>query len=246
MRGHFKRDGDAARREDRRRSGRPAAFFDLDGTLLTVNSGRLWLRRERRNGRINVGQALKGIMFLGLYRLGSINIERAMSEALETVRGEPEERLRRWTREWYWEEVASFGAPGAAAVLTAHRAAGHPLVLLTSSSPYASECAVEQFELDDYLSTVYELDNKRFTGRVVPPICYGAGKVEKAEAYARDHDIDLDGSWFYSDSATDLPMLERVARPRVVHPDPRLRREARRRGGPILDWAAAGGEPMDL
>ncbi len=245
MRDHGKLKGGTGRFDDGARR-RPAAFFDLDGTLLTVNSGRLWLRRERRNGRINARQVLKGMLFLGLYRIGTINIERAMSEALATVRGEPEENLRRWTHEWYRQEVASFAAPGAAAVLAAHRAAGHPLVLLTSSSPYASECAREQFELDDYLCTVYELDDQRFTGRVVPPLCYGAGKIEKAEAYARENGIDLDASWFYSDSTTDLPMLERVAHPRVVHPDLRLRREARRRAWPILDWNRVAEEITEL
>jgi len=218
---------------------RPAAFFDLDGTLLSVNSGRLWLQRERRAGRLRTREMLKGAFYLALYRMGTIDIERAMSDALATVRNLPEERLRTWTHEWFWGEVVPFTAPGALPVIAAHRAAGHPLVLLTSSSPYASECAVEHFGLDAFLSSTYEVADGRLTGRFVSPLCFGPGKIARAEAFAREHGIDLDTSWFYSDSATDLPMLERVGNPRPVNPDPRLRRIARLRGWTVLDWTQA-------
>jgi len=227
-------------------TGRPAAFFDLDGTLLTVNSGRLWLQRERRAGHLRLRDALRGVAWLALYRLGTIDIERAMSEALSTVRGLPEQTLRHWTHEWFRHEVVPFAAPGAMAVIEAHRAAGHPLVLLTSSSPYASEVAVEHFALDTYLSSLYEVAEGCFTGRFVSPLCFGAGKVARAEAWARGQGVDLDASWFYTDSATDLPMLERVGNPRPVHPDPRLRRVARLKGWPILNWREAAREAVAL
>jgi HAD superfamily hydrolase (TIGR01490 family) len=226
--------------------GRPAAFFDLDGTLLTVNSGRLWLLRERRAGRLRLRQAIRGVVWLALYRMGTIDIERAMSEALSTVRGLPEETLRGWTHEWFRSEVVPFTAPGAAAVIEAHRDAGHPLVLLTSSSPYASEVAVEHFGLDGYLSSHYEVEDGCFTGHFVRPLCFGAGKVARAEEWARGAGVDLDASWFYTDSATDLPMLERVGNPRPVHPDPRLRGIARAKSWPVLDWRAAAQEAAAL
>lgn len=240
-----RRDDGPAGGEHGSRPGRPAAFFDLDGTLLSVNSGRLWLQRERRAGRLPIRHMLKGAAYLALYRLGTLNIERAMGDALSTVRGLPEETLRTWTHEWFWNEVVPWTAPGALPVIAAHRAAGHPVVLLTSSSPYASECAVEHFGLDAFLSSVYEVEGGLLTGRFISPLCFGPGKVARAEAFAREHGIDLDASWFYSDSATDLPMLERVGNPRPVNPDPRLRRTARLRGWAILDWTQPA-EPAEV
>ena len=217
---------------------RPAAFFDLDRTLVTVNSGRLWMHREHRLGRINRRQVARGIYYLALYHFGLVNIDRAMGEALETVAGEREEDVRAWTHAWFEEEVLPHAAPGAWPYLEAHRAEGHPLILLTSSSPYASESAVAHFGLDHALSTEFEIGaDGRFTGRVAPPVCYGEGKVVRAEALAERLNLDLDRSWFYTDSTTDLPMLERVGFPRPVDPDPRLRRQASRRGWPILSWS---------
>jgi HAD superfamily hydrolase (TIGR01490 family) len=218
---------------------RRAAFLDLDGTLITVNTARLWLRRERRQGRIGPLQVVHAGVMLLAYRIGFLDMEAALRSALRTLRGVSEEEVRAWTRDWWEAEVAPLAAPGAAPVLARHRAQGDLLVLLTSSSRYAAEMATRQFGLDDALYTVYALEGGRFTGAPLLPICYGRGKVEVAEAWARDRGVDLGASAFYTDSSTDLPMLERVGSPFAVGPDLRLRALARARGWPILDWTRA-------
>ena len=214
-----------------------AAFFDLDKTLVTVNSARLWMMREYRHGRLKRSDLALGALFLFAYHMGFVNMERATRKALGTLVGLTEDEIRRLTEAWFREEVVQHEAPGARAVIEDHRAQGHPLILLTSSSPYASVCAVEHWGLDSFLSMRYEVKDGRLTGEVIKPLCYGEGKVHYAEALAASDGIDLDESWFYTDSFTDLPMLERVGKPRIVNPDPRLRRLARQRDWPILDWS---------
>jgi phosphoserine phosphatase len=76
----------------------------------------------------------------------------------------------------------------------------------------------------------------RFTGLPLPPLCYGEGKVERAERLAREIGFRLEEATFYSDSISDLPLLERVAVPVCVNPDPRLRRAASRRRWRIERW----------
>lgn len=218
---------------------RRAAFLDLDGTLVLVNTARLWVRRERRHQRIGRLQVIHAGVMLLAYRLGFLDMESALRSALRTLRGVTEEEVRTWTREWWEAEVAPLAAPGAAPVLAHHRAQGDLLVLLTSSSRYAAEMAARQFGLDDALYQAYALEDGRFTGAPCLPICFGRGKVEVAEAWASERGVDLEASAFYTDSSTDLPMLERVGRPFAVGPDPRLRVLARARGWPILDWSQA-------
>jgi HAD superfamily hydrolase (TIGR01490 family) len=214
-----------------------AAFFDLDKTLITANSARLWMMRDYRRGRVGKLDIAAGGFFLAAYHLGFVDMLRATRKALSTVKGLPETQLRQETDDWFREEVVPVEAPGARGVIEAHRSDGHRLVLLTSSSPYASACAVSHWDLDSFLSMRYEVLDGCFTGEVLQPLCYGEGKVHYAEALAVAEGIDLDDSWFYTDSFTDLPMLERVGHPMVVNPDPRLGREARRREWPILDWS---------
>ncbi len=215
---------------------RGAAFFDLDLTLLSINSGVSWVKRERRLGRIKASQMIQATFRFLLYRLSLIDMEESMRLALSHYRGLPEQTLADWTREWYEEEVAHTAAPGGAPVLAAHREAGRPLVLLTTSSPYEAALARAQFGLDHALSSVYEVVDGKLTGEPITPLCYGPGKVTAAERYAAERGLDLDESYFYSDSYTDRPMLDRVGHPSVVNPDFRLRRYARRRGWPVLDW----------
>jgi len=215
---------------------RSAAFFDLDGTLLTINSARLWLRREWKLGRIRTRQLVRAALTLAGYRIGILNIESALRDALATLRDVEEDHIRGQTQAWWREDVRPFVAPGAREALDSHRRKGELLVLLTSSSLYASEMAREEFGLDVVLCQHYEVRNGRFTGEPKRPICYGHGKVEVAESWARDSGVDLAASSFYTDSSTDVPMLERVGFPFTVHPDPRLRWIARARAWPTLDW----------
>jgi HAD superfamily hydrolase (TIGR01490 family) len=214
-----------------------AAFFDLDGTLLTVNSADLWVRRERRLGRITRWQLARAGLWLGGYKLGFLDMEAALRAALGTLRGVEESFIRAETHQWWRDEVRPHIAPGARAVLAEHKARGDLLVLLTSSSRYASEMAREEFGLDHALCQGYEVKDGRFTGEPERPLCYGPGKVQVAEAWAKAAGVDLAQSAFYTDSTTDLPMLEKVAKPFAVGPDPRLRRTARQRSWPVLDWS---------
>jgi HAD superfamily hydrolase (TIGR01490 family) len=219
--------------------GRVAAYLDMDGTLLAVNSARLWLRREWRSGRVTPWQVVRAVLFLMAYRAGAVDIEHATREALETVAGLREDEVREWTRSWFEEEVTQHVAPGARPTVEAHRRAGHVLVLLTSASSYEAELAAELFGLDACLSSHYVVRDGTFTGEPILPLCYGAGKIRFAEDHAREVGIDVGASYFYTDSFTDLPMLERVVHPRVVCPDVRLRLAARRRGWPVLDWSTS-------
>jgi HAD superfamily hydrolase (TIGR01490 family) len=219
---------------EKRKTG---AFFDLDRTLIGVNSGYLYALYERRHGRIGKRQFLRATFWLGLYHLAVIDMERAFGEAVRHYQGVPSTLLFERTREFFEQEVVTTLQPGAVEALSHHRAQGHALVLLTASSPYMSRLACERWELDDWLCNQFPTDEAdRLLGTFEAPMCYGPGKVIRAQHYADTRDIDLDESYFYSDSYSDLPMLERVGHPRVVNPDPRLRREAQRRRWPILDW----------
>jgi HAD superfamily hydrolase (TIGR01490 family) len=220
-----------------------AAFFDLDRTLIGINSGVAWARHERRTGNISRWQMARAVVWGALYHLSLANVERAFEEALRHYKTQPEADLDQRTRDWFEQHVREHLRPGAARALDEHRAQGHPLVLLSSCSSFEARAAAEAFALDGWLANEFPVDAEgRLVGSFVSPLCYGAGKVARAEVWAAEHEVDLDRSYFYSDSYSDLPMLERVGEPRVIAPDPRLKRAARRRGWPIVDWDGAAPE----
>jgi HAD superfamily hydrolase (TIGR01490 family) len=213
------------------------AFFDLDRTLIDVNSGLLWARHERRQGHISRRQMTQAIFWTALYHASFIDMELAVSRALGHYRGVAAAELDRRTRAWFDREVAARLRPRAAARVAEHRRRGDLLVILTNSSDYEARAAAERWEFDDYLANRFPLDDSgRLTGAFERPLCYGAGKVARAEVWAKSRGVSLADCSFYTDSYSDLPMLERVGKPRVVSPDPRLWIAARRRGWPVLAW----------
>ncbi len=216
-----------------------AAFFDLDRTLIDCNSAVPYARFERREGRISRRQLATGIAWSVLYHFSLIDIDRAYEKALSHYKGVPEQELRERTRRWFDLEIVQRLQPGARAALDRHRAAGERLVLLTNSSCYMAEIATERWGLDAWLANGFvTAADGTLTGTMVKPLCYGRGKVVRARRWAADNGVELSDSAFYTDSLSDLQMLREVGEPRVVNPDPRLRREASRRGWPVLDWSA--------
>ena len=214
-----------------------AAFFDLDLTMIDCNSAVLWAMHERKTGFLTRAQWMRALTWNGLYWLSLIDMDRAYAEAVSIYRGIPRDEIDARTRAWFMQDVAPRTRPGALAALERHRDEGHRLVLLTSSTSFQANAAAEHWGFDDYLANTFQSDNDgRMLGTVTSPLCYKHGKVHYAEAYAKSHGIDLDQSWFYSDSYSDLPMLERVGNPRVVAPDPRLRLAAKRRNWVIERW----------
>ncbi len=214
-----------------------AAFFDLDRTLITVSSGHLWFRRERAQGRLSLSQAMEAGLWGLLYNAGLMQSHNGLERAVQGLTGQSEAEMIARSRTFYDEEIAHTVAPGAHEVLAAHRAQGDLLVLLTSSTHYVADCIREDLQLDDALAMRLQASKGLFTGRI-DQLCFGAAKVDIAKRWAGERHIELSDCSFYSDSYTDLPMLEQVGTPIAVHPDRRLLKVARKRGWAVMDWRA--------
>jgi phosphoserine phosphatase len=114
-------------------------------------------------------------------------------------------------------------------------------VLLTNSSSWEARAAADTWKLDAFITNHFNLDAQGcLLGTFEKPLCYGPGKVVRAERWATEHNVELTASYYYADSLSDVPMLARVGNPRVVSPDPRLARVARRRGWQIVNWGHSG------
>jgi HAD superfamily hydrolase (TIGR01490 family) len=135
---------------------------------------------------------------------------------------------------WFAEDVLAHVTERGRQRLAEHQAQGHILGIVSASTQYAVGPLAAHLGIPgQYVSTHVESQDSRLSGRIVPPLCYGEGKVVWAERFAAKHGADLSASYFYTDSVTDLPLLERVGHPVAVNPDPKLRRLAKQRGWPI-------------
>ena len=217
---------------------RAAAFFDVDCTLLSINSGRAWFEYQRARGEISVWMSLRSVMWLALYRLSLLDYDTVTAKVLEPYRGVSASKVDGEVQAWYEAHIEAHVCARGKAAVERHRAAGHELVLLTSGSRFLNARVAAHLNIPHVLCTEVQVDDSgALTGDYERPACYGAGKVHWAEEFARRHGISLAHSHFYSDSFSDRPMLERVGHPYAINPDPRLKRFARARGWPIEDWS---------
>jgi HAD superfamily hydrolase (TIGR01490 family) len=212
------------------------ALFDLDRTLLDCNSGRLWVAAEWREGRISTRDLAWAGYWLARYSLGlDDGLEQVFDTAVASLQGISEDELDSRVRLWFEREVRHRLRPGGLRALEHHRERGDRLVLATSGTLYAARAAQEAYQLDDIVCTRFEVRDGVFTGRV-SDLAVGAAKADRVREWATEEGVELSSCSFYTDSATDLALLEEVGQPRVVHPDRTLARTARQRGWPILDW----------
>jgi HAD superfamily hydrolase (TIGR01490 family) len=214
--------------------GRVAALFDMDKTLLDVSSGQLYARYLYRHGQMGHGALVQVIWWGILSRLGVLDMTGLIPRLLAAAAGDDEGAMRQLCDRWFAEDVIPHVTERGRQRVAEHQAQGHVLGIVSAATQYAvGPLAAHLGFPGQYVCTHLESEDGRLTGQVVPPVCYGAGKVVWAERFAVEQDVDLASSCFYTDSITDLPLLERVGQPVAVNPDPRLLRLARKRGWAI-------------
>jgi HAD superfamily hydrolase (TIGR01490 family) len=215
---------------------RVGAFFDVDRTLVACNTGRLFLRDSRRRGEISFLRALRAMGWMLKYHLSLIDLNALAALLVLQMRGQSERAFAERCRSWVEDEILPLLLPSALRQIEHHRKEGHLLAILSSSPTYVTRPIAETLGLDEVLSTQFEVEGGHFTGKLIGPACFGAGKVHWAEDLVARKAVDLESSFFYTDSYSDMPMLERVGHGVVVNPDPRLKRAAKRHGWPVANW----------
>jgi HAD superfamily hydrolase (TIGR01490 family) len=215
---------------------RTVAFFDMDKTLLSESSGLLLMRYVLRTGYIQMSwRRILTVVWLALqYKLSVMDYALATARLMPTIVGQGEDEVWTMCRDWFVEMVKPCVSDRAVQRLEEHRRKGDVVAILSASTVYAVKLLAEHLSLgDNFLCTYLEVQGGQFTGRVVEPSCFGANKVYWANRFAAAHGADLQHAYFYTDSYTDLALMERVGYPVAVNPDVRLKRLARRRGWPV-------------
>lgn len=215
---------------------RPAALFDVDRTLVTVNTARLYVRWRMQRQQATVIDYLLMSRVLFQYALGILDAERAADVAFQNVRGQREAELREECLAWYERVVRPYISQHGRAEVERCQRRGELVAILSASTPYLTEPLAKDLGIEHVICTRLGVEEGLFTGGWEAPLCYGKGKVERAQRWADEHGVDLRRSTFYTDSISDLPMLEAVGAPRVINPDPRLRFVAARRRYPVESW----------
>jgi HAD superfamily hydrolase (TIGR01490 family) len=211
------------------------AFFDLDKTLIELNSGLPWVKSEYRLGMISTFDLCKALFWMIQYHFGAVQLEHALKTAIYALKGQKEADVEQRTRDFYETQIKHRFRASMIDQLCLHQAQGHLCVLVTTSSQYLSQCVQVTLGLDEIICTRFEVNTSgEFTGNPKGTMCFSQGKVILAQDYLQKHQYRMDQCYFYTDSFSDLPLLEAVAHPVVVAPDRLLRKHAQHRGWVIV------------
>ena len=217
-------------------AARSGALFDMDKTLVSVNTGRLYARWRMGRKEWSARDYARAMRYLLQYSVGMLDPQQAAAKGLRTVRGYEEEQMRDECRTWYEKVVRPHVSDHGRREVERCRERGMVVAILSAQTRYVTQPLAEDLGIEHVLCTQLEVQDGRLTGGYEEPLCYGDGKIVRAERWAEEHGVDLDDSHFYSDSISDLPMLARVGSPVVINPDFRLRLAARLRGWPVEQW----------
>lgn len=212
-----------------------AAFFDLDHTILSISSGQIMFESSRRHGIISRRQAYFALVIVVLYRAGLISPDRAINRWMSWYAGMGVDEIEPIAAEWA-EELKRYVREDARREVAMHRESGVRTVVLSASTTFFCETIRDELGMDDVICSEVEVADGLLTGALKGRYCYGPEKLNRAKAYCSERGIDLAGSWYYADSIADVPVMEAVGRPVCVTPDPKLRREAQKRGWEIRMW----------
>jgi HAD superfamily hydrolase (TIGR01490 family) len=214
-----------------------AALFDMDRTLVRKQTASLYVRYQRERGQATLVDSVRVLYWVAQYTLGVIDAQDVAARALQSIAGVHETVFASRCDDMYRRLVEPHVADLGRAAVEAHRARGDLLAIVTGASAYTARPLARRLGIPHVVSSELEVGaDGCFTGRVVDPLCYGEGKVARTELLGRALGFALEGSTFYTDSLTDLPLLERVREPIVINPDPRLARVAKKRGWRVERW----------
>ncbi len=216
-----------------RRSPRIGAFFDMDKTLIAENSGSLYMRYRYARGEISGMELLKGLGAYIQYKVGMLDIRNWTKNMMLQFKDSNALELENQARDWFDELVAPTIYPEAEELVRKHQAQDHIVVVVSGATKFVVQPLAERLKIEHMLYTRLEVEGGVFTGRVIEPICFEEGKIYWLQQFIDEHDIDLAKSWFYTDSITDMPLMDIVGHPVAVNPDPLLYRTAVKRRWPV-------------
>jgi HAD superfamily hydrolase (TIGR01490 family) len=217
-------------------NGRPAAFFDLDKTLMAGSSGVFFARAAYETGMISRSRLARDLYENIRFRLRGSTDDRAddvRKRVGEMIAGVPVRDLQRLSPR-VLAGVLPRLYPQMLQRAYAHQDAGVPVYILTAASQEMADLLAHVLAFDGGLGSRSEIVDGRYTGRPAGPFNYREGKVLSMRELAEREAIDLEASFAYSDSESDLPMLRAVGQPVVVNPDSELRRIALDEGWEVL------------
>ncbi|MEJ2612908.1 MAG: HAD-IB family hydrolase [Candidatus Thiodiazotropha sp.] len=211
------------------------AIFDLDNTLLAGDSDYLWGQFLVEIGIVDREQyEQENERFYAEYKAGKLDINEFLLFSLKPLSKHSPDQLAQWRELFIEAKIIPIISTQAYQLVDKHRQAGDIPLIITATNAFVTAPIAERFGINHLIATEPETLDGHYTGAVAGEPSFREGKVNRLNAWLEEFKQTLEGSWFYSDSHNDLPLLEQVDHPVAVDPDQTLTEIAKQRNWPIL------------
>lgn len=219
------------------------ALFDLDHTLLPLDSDYQWADFLARTGR--AGDPVEAVRrnedLMDRYNQGLLTAEESAEFMLGLLTRGSQEELLAWQDEFMQAIILPSITPAARELLAQHQDQGHLVAIVTATNEFVTRPIAAALGVQHLIATTPEMQDGRYTGKISGVPSFQAGKITRVNQWLDGMGqslADFERSWFYSDSPNDLPLMEVVSDPVATNPSDRLRAVALERGWTIIDLFA--------
>ncbi len=216
------------------------AFFDLDRTLIKGFSAGSFFKTRLLSGQMTGKELIAQVNGAIIYAIGDRNFASMAAISVGGVKGIKEQVFIELGKEVYHEHLADSIYPESRALVAAHMAKGHTVAIISAATPYQVDPVAADLGIEHIMCTRMEVKNGKFTGKIVEPACWGEGKAHAARVLAESLNLDLSKSYFYTDSAEDLPLMDIVGNPVAINPDKALSAIAYQKNWPLYRFDELG------
>ena len=217
-----------------------AAIFDFDGTIITGYSAIVFLQDSLVSGELSTEELLGLTRAMTSFGLGKLGFSALMAVHGQYLAGKSEHDYIKHSETLFRKKIARLIYPEVRRLISAHRAKGHTLSIISSATPYQVRPAAQDLDIEHTYCTELEVKRGVFTGAVVKPTVFGEGKVTAAKQLAKKTGAKLQHSFFYSDSTDDSQLLDYVGRPTALNPSKRLKTMSAERLWPSATFNSRG------
>ena len=216
----------------------PLAIFDLDNTLIGGDSDYLWGEFLCDEGIITDRESFQKMndYFYHQYEIGKLDIYAWAEFSFKVLTEYSLNELNTLRQEFIDTKIRPIFLEKAQNCIDTHKKNGDTVLVITASNTFITKPVVEMYGIEHLLATEPEFVSGRFTGKVSGIPCFQSGKIDNLMPWLEKNNENLIGSYFYSDSHNDLPLLELVDNPVAINGDPILMAAANENGWTNLDW----------
>lgn len=221
-------------------TSRRLALFDLDHTLLPLDSDYQWANYLARTGRAGDPDEARrrNDDLMDRYNRGELTAEQAAEFMLGLLAAHAPFELAAWHEDFMAEVIRPSITPAARELVESHLEAGDLCAVVTATNSFVTAPIARAFGIPHLVATDAEVQRGRYTGRILGTPSFKEGKVVRVNDWLGAMGLglaDFSESFFYSDSVNDVPLLEKVTRPIAANPSPTLRAIAQERGWQVID-----------